>query len=63
MGLVVDVGDVDGWCKAITYLSAHPDEAVAFGRNGRRLAETMYNEKQCAAVAETILRKALKGTE
>lgn len=63
MGLVVDVGDVSGWSKAITYLSAHPDEAAAFGRNGRRLAETMYNEKQCAAVAETILHKALKGTE
>ena len=55
-GILVDYGDVEGWKRAIEYISSHPEEAVAMGRRGRALAERLYNERQCGEEVAKILR-------
>lgn len=54
-GIWVDVGDVEGWRKAINFILDNPDKALEMGRNGRRLAEERYNIERCTAdMAEVI---------
>lgn len=55
-GITVEYGDVDGWVKAINYISAHPEEAAEMGRRGRKLAETTFNLKNCAMHVAEILK-------
>lgn len=43
IGFWVEPDDVQGWQWAIAYLLAHPEEASAMGKRGRRLCETKYN--------------------
>ncbi len=59
-GIFVDYYDVEGWVKAITYIVEHPDEAVMMGRQGRQLAEKMYNMEGCAAEVAEVLSKYMK---
>ena len=57
-GLSVDYGDVKGWRRAIEWVWAHPAEAAAMGRRARRLAEEVYNDRNCAADVARALREA-----
>ena len=61
-GIAVPYGDVEAWKRAIDYMQAHPDEAAAMGRRGRRLAETTYNDTRCAAEVAAVLRDAVQET-
>ncbi len=42
-GFYVEPGDVQGWREAISYLNAHPDEAMRMGQNARRVVEDGLN--------------------
>lgn len=56
-GIWVEVGDVDGWVKAINYINSNPDKAKEMGEKGRRLAERLYNISHCTDdMAEVILK-------
>ncbi|MBO4907330.1 MAG: glycosyltransferase family 4 protein [Bacteroidaceae bacterium] len=55
-GITVPYGDVEGWSRAVEYISTHPDEAAKMGQRSRELAELLYNNNRCAAeIAEVIL--------
>lgn len=56
-GIAVDYYDVEGWKKAIGYISTHPEEARQMGQRARELAETLYNDRHCAADAAALLLK------
>ena len=54
-GIWVDVEDTEGWEKAIRFIANNPDKAAEMGRNGRRLAEKLYNIERCTSdIAEVI---------
>jgi glycosyltransferase involved in cell wall biosynthesis len=54
-GISVAPGDVDGWARAIRFLSEHPAEAQRMGRQGRALCEQCHNAKAFgAALADEI---------
>ena len=56
IGIKVPYGDVDGWIKAITYMSGHPEEVKEMGRKARLLAERTYNLERCSKeVADVLL--------
>jgi glycosyltransferase involved in cell wall biosynthesis len=56
-GITVPYYDVKGWQNAIEYIATHPEEAKIMGRNGRALAERLFNlEKYSAEVAQAILK-------
>ena len=55
-GIAVDYGDVEGWQRATEYLATHPDEARRMGERGRRIAETRFNDRQCAKEIASVLR-------
>ena len=42
-GICVDVGDVDGWARALERLLSDPDERTQMGAAGRRFAEREWN--------------------
>ncbi len=56
IGLLVDVGDVEGWKKAINFLQANPEKAAEFGRRGRLLAEKYYNLEMFTEEVSKILK-------
>ena len=56
-GLAVAYGDVNGWVRAIQYISNHPDEARQMGLQGKAIARKRYNEAICTHEIATILRK------
>ncbi len=57
-GISVPYYDTDGWIRAIKYINTHPAEAREMGHNGRKLAEKLYNDRQCARdVASVLLSK------
>lgn len=58
-GLSVDYGDVEGWKRAIEYITNHPDEAAEMGRKARELAETTYNEDTCAMDVANVLDRVV----
>jgi glycosyltransferase involved in cell wall biosynthesis len=43
IGLWVELGDIQGWQQAVSYLVEHPEEAQEMGQRGRLLAEQKYN--------------------
>jgi glycosyltransferase involved in cell wall biosynthesis len=43
IGIAVDVGDVQGWQNAVTYLLSHPEEANQMGERGYLLCKNKYN--------------------
>jgi glycosyltransferase involved in cell wall biosynthesis len=42
-GLEVLLNDIDGWMKAIEYMSENPEETRKMGKKGRLLAEKKFN--------------------
>lgn len=60
-GISVPYYDVEGWERAIRYISSHPEEAREMGRRGRLLAERMYNDERCAREVAQLLKSVVKG--
>ena len=58
-GVTVPYGDADGWEKAALWMEEHHAEAEEMGRNGRRLAERLYNDDACAAHIASLLKEAV----
>ena len=54
-GITVPYYDRDGWERAVRYIASHPEEARAMGAAGRRLAERMFNDVQCAREVADVL--------
>lgn len=54
-GITIPYYDEQGWERAISYITAHPDEARQMGRRGRQLAEQTYNLRHCAEVVASVL--------
>jgi glycosyltransferase involved in cell wall biosynthesis len=48
IGLVVEPGDIEGWCNAIHFLNDHPEEAIAMGKRARKLVEAGMNSESFA---------------
>ncbi|MGM9704832.1 MAG: glycosyltransferase [Prevotella sp.] len=60
-GITVPYYDREGWKQAISYIASHPDEAREMGERGRRLAERMFNDVQCAREMAEVLRSVVRG--
>lgn len=58
-GIAVDYGDVEGWCRAIEYMATHPEEARLMGEKGRAVAESRFNDRQCAREVAEVLRSVV----
>ena len=58
-GISVPYYDVEGWERAIGYISSHPDEAREMGRRGRRLAERLYNDRRCAREVAQVIKECV----
>ena len=43
IGIAVEYGNVEGWVKAIRYLSTHPEKAREMGENARNLAINFFS--------------------
>ena len=54
-GITIPYYDIEGWQKAILYISQHPKEAEEMGRRGRKLAEKQFNDRLCAQEVAEIL--------
>jgi len=55
-GIWVEVGDVDGWIRALERLLSDPDERMQMGAAGRRFAEREWNyEAFCRGLAGVIV--------
>ena len=57
IGITVDYEDVQGWKDAVSYLSAHPDEAKRMGAKARQLAEQVYNMEIFAKEIAMVIKK------
>lgn len=58
-GISVPYYDVEGWERAIGYISSHPDEAREMGCRGRRLAEQLYNDRRCAREVAQVIKECV----
>lgn len=56
VGICVGYKDVDGWVRAIEYMAKNPDKAVEMGKNGRKLAENLYNLDNYTSELSIILK-------
>jgi glycosyltransferase involved in cell wall biosynthesis len=54
-GISVEYGDVEGWIKAINFISDNPEKAAEMGKRGRQVAEREFNIKNCARQVADIL--------
>ena len=59
-GIYVDYNDIEGWKRAIHYLSTHPEEAQRMGANGRKLAEREFNLEHYSRELSEILADTVK---
>ena len=59
-GITVEPGDMDGWQKAVKYITENPDVASEMGRRGRALAEQVYNIDNCAKDVSAVLKTLIK---
>ncbi|WP_315547017.1 glycosyltransferase family 4 protein [Prevotella koreensis] len=59
-GLLIDYGDVAGWERAIRFIAENPEEAKRMGERGRKLAEKVYNIRQCTCEMAAVMKK-MKG--
>ncbi|HET9570523.1 MAG TPA: glycosyltransferase family 1 protein [Bacteroidales bacterium] len=57
IGISLPYGDAEAWRKAIRYLSANPDKAIAMGQKARKLAETSFNLEIFTKELAEILNK------
>ncbi|MGL5083352.1 MAG: glycosyltransferase family 4 protein [Microcoleaceae cyanobacterium] len=59
LGLTVELGDVEGWRQAVSYLLENPEIAKEMGRRGRQLVEEKFNldvfSKQLAAHLQSVV--------
>ena len=53
----VSSDDVEGWKDRLRHIAAHPEEAEAMGRRGRRLAEQYYNINLCGKEVANIIKR------
>lgn len=61
IGIAVEYGDVEGWVKAIRYLSTHPEKAREMGENARKLGEKRFNlEIFSKEIAQRLLHISTK---
>jgi len=51
---------MDGWQKAVKYITENPDVASEMGRRGRALAEHVYNIDNCAKDVSAVLKTLIK---
>lgn len=58
-GISVPYYDLEGWKHAVSYIASHPEEAAQMGRRARELAESLYNDRKCAAEVAAVI----KGTQ
>lgn len=56
-GFWLEPGDVEGWKDRLRHIAAHPEEAEAMGRRGRRLAEQYYNINLCGKEVANIIKR------
>lgn len=61
VGLTIPYNDVEGWAKAVEWMTTHPDEAEQMGRNARKLAEERFNleifSKEIADALHEVVNK------
>ena len=63
IGIAVEYGDVEGWVKAIRYLSTHPEKAREMGENARKLGEKRFNlEIFSKEIAQRLLHISTKNS-
>lgn len=63
IGIAVEYGDVEGWVKAIRYLSTHPEKAREMGENARQLGEKRFNlEIFSKEIAQRLLHISTKNS-
>lgn len=59
----MEYGDVEGWVKAISYLSTHPEKAREMGENARQLGEKRFNlEIFSKEIAQRLLHISTKNS-
>lgn len=59
IGIWIEPGDVEGWRRAISYLLAHPHEAMEMGKRGYLLCKKEYNLEAFSTKLAAILRDVL----
>ena len=59
IGLVVEVGDVEGWKKAINFFEQNPEIAAEYGKRGRELSEKEYNLALFSQQVATVFKNSL----
>jgi len=57
-GLLVDLGDIEGIAKAMSWVLKHPEEAKAMGKRGRELMAA-YDLRQIVKLHEELYAEAL----
>lgn len=57
-GLLVDLGDIEGIAKAMSWVLEHPEEAKAMGKRGRELMAA-YDLRQIVKLHEELYAEAL----
>lgn len=62
-GVSVAYHDVEGWARAAAYIESNPDIAIEMGRRGRELAESKFNDRQCAREVAAVIKSCLKTKE
>ena len=60
-GIFVDYYDLEGWKRAIDYMTAHPDEVRIMGERSKQLARERFNVEICAREAAEVLKQVVKG--
>lgn len=58
-GISIPYYDVEGWRRAIRFIADNPDKAYEMGRCGRRLAERMYNNRQCGKEIADVIKSLI----
>jgi hypothetical protein len=60
IGIWVNVGDVDGWRKAIQFFEDNPEQAIVMGKRARKIADTYMNSLSFSNAVMDIFDKVLK---
>lgn len=58
-GISVPYYDVGGWEQAVRRMASDPAAARAMGQRGRRLAETTFNDRRCAAEVAQVIKECV----
>ncbi len=60
IGISVDLNDVEGWKKAISFFYSNPGQAQEYGRRGRLLCEQKFNLELFTEEVALILKDLMK---